>query len=150
MIPRESDNRPIIAAYLMGGAALGGGEPLLTHLLEAAGWRGNVALLLTLLLGFPTLVVLLGFSRPRVGTIVGGALLAALAWLVANLIVRSGRPLPLAALLLLVAPTAALLAIRVSGARMRSDAHHCRACGYPLHGLRHPRCPECGTPFERR
>jgi hypothetical protein len=26
----------------------------------------------------------------------------------------------------------------------------CRACGYPLHGLTEPRCPECGTPFDVR
>jgi len=24
---------------------------------------------------------------------------------------------------------------------------HCMACGYNLHGLPEPRCPECGTPF---
>jgi hypothetical protein len=24
----------------------------------------------------------------------------------------------------------------------------CRMCGYPLHGLAGPRCPECGTPFD--
>jgi hypothetical protein len=26
---------------------------------------------------------------------------------------------------------------------------HCPACGYDLTGLPLPRCPECGTPFER-
>ena len=25
---------------------------------------------------------------------------------------------------------------------------HCRKCGYSLHGLPEPRCPECGSPFE--
>lgn len=25
----------------------------------------------------------------------------------------------------------------------------CSTCGYNLHGLTEPRCPECGTPFER-
>jgi hypothetical protein len=25
---------------------------------------------------------------------------------------------------------------------------HCTKCGYPLHGLSEPRCPECGRPFE--
>lgn len=26
----------------------------------------------------------------------------------------------------------------------------CQACGYVLHGLTEPRCPECGTPFDPR
>lgn len=26
---------------------------------------------------------------------------------------------------------------------------HCPRCGYELRGLPHPRCPECGTPFDR-
>lgn len=25
---------------------------------------------------------------------------------------------------------------------------HCAKCGYPLHSLPEPRCPECGTPFD--
>ena len=27
-------------------------------------------------------------------------------------------------------------------------AGRCRSCGYNLHGLPEPRCPECGTPFD--
>jgi hypothetical protein len=30
----------------------------------------------------------------------------------------------------------------------RADPSHCGECGYDLHGLREPRCPECGTPFD--
>lgn len=26
---------------------------------------------------------------------------------------------------------------------------HCRRCDYDLTGLTQPRCPECGTPFDR-
>lgn len=29
------------------------------------------------------------------------------------------------------------------------SADRCRKCGYLLYGLPEPRCPECGTPFER-
>ena len=31
----------------------------------------------------------------------------------------------------------------------RRDRSRCRKCGYPLRGLPEPRCPECGTPFDR-
>ncbi|MCG3127504.1 MAG: hypothetical protein CHACPFDD_02364 [Phycisphaerae bacterium] len=149
MNPRETDNRPIIAAYVMGGTALGAAEPLLAQLLDAAGWGGPVALLLALPLAFPTLVVLLSLSRPRTTTICFGTFLAAAAWLAANLIARSGRPLALALpLALLVWPITAFLAILLASARGRRNGHVCRACGYALTGLRDPRCPECGTPFD--
>lgn len=29
----------------------------------------------------------------------------------------------------------------------RRDPSRCRKCGYDLHGLPEPRCPECGSPF---
>ncbi len=29
-------------------------------------------------------------------------------------------------------------------------AGRCRSCGYNLHGLTEPRCPECGTPFDEK
>lgn len=29
-------------------------------------------------------------------------------------------------------------------------AGRCHECGYSLHGLAEPRCPECGTPFDPR
>lgn len=32
----------------------------------------------------------------------------------------------------------------------RKAARKCLCCGYRLHGLTEPRCPECGTPFERK
>lgn len=28
------------------------------------------------------------------------------------------------------------------------DPYICRQCGYLLYGLKDPRCPECGTPFD--
>lgn len=36
-------------------------------------------------------------------------------------------------------------AIRAAARR----ANRCASCGYLLHGLPEPRCPECGQPFER-
>jgi uncharacterized paraquat-inducible protein A len=32
----------------------------------------------------------------------------------------------------------------------RQDPGRCERCGYLLRGLPEPRCPECGTPFDRR
>ncbi len=32
--------------------------------------------------------------------------------------------------------------------RHKRGPGHCRSCGYSLHGLDNPRCPECGAPFE--
>lgn len=34
--------------------------------------------------------------------------------------------------------------------RRFSTPEHCAHCGYSLHGLPEPRCPECGTPFSWR
>jgi hypothetical protein len=31
-----------------------------------------------------------------------------------------------------------------------SFGSHCAKCGYPLQGLKNPRCPECGTAFLER
>ena len=32
--------------------------------------------------------------------------------------------------------------------RGKGNEEHCEKCGYSLYGLRTPRCPECGTPFD--
>lgn len=32
----------------------------------------------------------------------------------------------------------------------RLNQNGCLSCGYALHGLPEPRCPECGTPFTKR
>ena len=32
---------------------------------------------------------------------------------------------------------------------LRHRSQRCIRCGYDLHGLTEPRCPECGTPFEK-
>lgn len=37
--------------------------------------------------------------------------------------------------------------IRTTG-KCPSPPSHCEKCGYSLHGLPIPRCPECGTPFD--
>jgi hypothetical protein len=34
--------------------------------------------------------------------------------------------------------------------RRPRDRTHCTKCGYDLRGLREPRCPECGWPFDLR
>ena len=50
-------------------------------------------------------------------------------------------------LLLAVYPTFVL--IRTIRRRVRHKLAHCSKCGYDLTGLPEPRCPECGTEFER-
>ena len=40
--------------------------------------------------------------------------------------------------------------IRQIRRRFAVPSGHCRACGYNLHGLSEPRCPECGQSFEMR
>ena len=40
------------------------------------------------------------------------------------------------------------MALRLARRRFRHARELCVGCGYNLHGLTEPRCPECGTPFE--
>ena len=40
--------------------------------------------------------------------------------------------------------------LRYSRRRKREKLGLCIQCGYNLHGLTEPRCPECGQPFEPR
>lgn len=47
---------------------------------------------------------------------------------------------------LLPLPSALLTTLRMRRRRRRG---HCVCCNYMLEGLSEPRCPECGTPFER-
>jgi hypothetical protein len=54
---------------------------------------------------------------------------------------------PLWPLLLVAAYLAIREVRRVSLQRKRRG--HCKNCGYDLRGLPEPRCPECGSPFER-
>ncbi len=56
--------------------------------------------------------------------------------------------LPLWLLLLVLAAPTAYLWHR--DRRFRFPSGHCQQCGYNLHGLTEPRCPECGTGFEPR
>ena len=50
---------------------------------------------------------------------------------------------------LLVAAYPILLLIKTIRLRLRHKPGHCSKCGYDLTGLPDPRCPECGTEFER-
>ena len=50
----------------------------------------------------------------------------------------------LGVLWLFVTPVQAAAAVR----RICFDALRCQHCGYSLHGLAEPRCPECGRPFD--
>ena len=43
----------------------------------------------------------------------------------------------------------AIIVARYVGRRRRRGWGKCGACGYDLRGLPSPRCPECGTPFDR-
>lgn len=40
------------------------------------------------------------------------------------------------------------LVLALRRARRRQEELRCGNCGYLLKGLRDPRCPECGTPFD--
>jgi predicted nucleic acid-binding Zn ribbon protein len=55
-----------------------------------------------------------------------------------------------AVFLVVIAPLSIIGCYR--GAAIRRPVHPalCRECGYPLHGLTEPRCPECGMAFDPR
>ena len=50
---------------------------------------------------------------------------------------------------LLLATYPNLVLIKTVRGRHRAKPGHCSKCGYHLTGLPEPRCPECGTEFER-
>lgn len=51
-------------------------------------------------------------------------------------------------LTVLLTPTVLAMAIRELRDGVRAKSGLCVECGYNLTGLRDPRCPECGTPFD--
>lgn len=60
-----------------------------------------------------------------------------------------GMPFWAPAALLLAGPAVALIRGPIRRRRRRKRGE-CIDCGYNLHGLPEPRCPECGTPFEAK
>jgi hypothetical protein len=81
----------------------------------------------------------------------------ALPW-VMYMLVAAGRLGPLKArpmflwldalFLAVVVPLSIIACYRGAPIRQSRRPGLCPTCGYPLHGLTEPRCPECGTPFD--
>ena len=94
-----------------------------------------------------------------------GLLLAAPAFLMFSVVwpllagmgttLQSAAPQLLTGVSCLVAPVGVILLLVAAAdyvdqtGRTRTHWPNCRKCGYLLHGLSEPRCPECGLPFER-
>lgn len=53
-----------------------------------------------------------------------------------------------AVFLVVMVPLSIIACLRGPAIRAFKHPGLCGRCGYPLHGLTEPRCPECGTPFD--
>lgn len=158
-----ADELRILASYAAFGFVLGAADPAFRWLAGATLQNERIGTWINIGILLPAAAIALAVRFPRTRTILlGTAALAALATVA--MLAFNGLFVPQLSTKWLVVGVLSvmeiaspfyLVAAAVAGAVARRwrrvgecPMGECPECGYALHGLGEPRCPECGTPFD--
>lgn len=154
-----------LAAYILAGAILGALLPTLQTTAARIGLRAGLGAFACVNLFMPLVAVAVAFAYPRFWTAWLGAILMSASLILARLCVANPNPLtwtlpflaksihPILVVAWLGYALVGTGTVAVASNWRKVDrpdpARHCE-CGYPLHALTRPRCPECGTTLDAR